>query len=62
MSLSKNARKITLPSFSNALSFASGGFYGGSTTLSASFSNHKSSILELPGLYVYNVCRIEIAG
>ena len=41
--LIKNARKITLPSFSNALSFATGDFYGGSTTLSASFSNHKSS-------------------
>ena len=38
------------PSFSNALSFASGDYYGGSTTLSASFSNHKSSVLELPGL------------
>ena len=30
-----NDRHITLPSFSNALSFASCGFYGGSTTLSA---------------------------
>ena len=42
---SKNARKITLPSFSNALAVI---FYGGSTI--PSFSNHKSSILKLPGL------------
>ena len=46
----KNARKNILPSFSDALSFASGDFFGGSTTLSASFSNHKSSILELSKL------------
>ena len=45
MASSKNESKITLPSFRNALSFASGDFYGGSTTLSASFSNHKSSFL-----------------
>ena len=35
MASSKNARKIILPSFRNALSFASGDFYGGSTTFRA---------------------------
>ena len=53
MASSKNARKITLPSFSNTLSFASGDFYGGSTTLSTSFNNHKSSFL---GYKMVNPC------